>query len=233
MAKKNEKLTEKKFGLRSSAVRAAKQANLHADDYTIVEVETGIASKPIQYMVKTTIITDDIDDIADAGMTDLNDDTPEDKAALAAMRAPEIPKPAFKIVDVTEGEIDETEDDRVGTDFDPKLMEEELRTVVASRTSVKDAAGNVKVDTAKSVLPGTPKKHREYVHRSTVDSPTKLVWHIADEMIAKNPEVARKTVIAECVKQGIAFYTARTQYQQWLTAHRESEANATAANGKK
>jgi len=51
---------------------------------------------------------------------------------------------------------------------------------------------------------------------STVERPTKLVWHIADEMFNANPEVRRKDVIAECVNRGIAFYTARTQYQQWL-----------------
>lgn len=64
------------------------------------------------------------------------------------------------------------------------------------------------------------KKARKGVvtNRSTVERPTKAVWHIADEMFAANPQVRRKDVIAECVRRGIAFYTARTQYQQWLTA---------------
>lgn len=56
----------------------------------------------------------------------------------------------------------------------------------------------------------------EVTNHSTVERPTKLVWHIADEMFEANPEVRRKDVIAECVNRGIAFYTARTQYQQWL-----------------
>jgi DNA-directed RNA polymerase subunit RPC12/RpoP len=68
------------------------------------------------------------------------------------------------------------------------------------------------------------KKARKVVvtNHSTVERPTKLVWHIADEMFEANPEVRRKDVIAECVNRGIAFYTARTQYQQWLTATRNS-----------
>lgn len=49
---------------------------------------------------------------------------------------------------------------------------------------------------------------------SAVMSPTKLVWHIADELKGKGI-TRRCDVIAECVSRGIAFYTARTQYQNW------------------
>jgi hypothetical protein len=41
--------------------------------------------------------------------------------------------------------------------------------------------------------------------------PTKAVWAIADEMKAANPAVTRKQVVDECVRRGIALYTARTQ----------------------
>lgn len=61
-----------------------------------------------------------------------------------------------------------------------------------------------------------PKRKIEVINHSTIERPTKTVWHIADEMFAANPQVRRKDVIAECVNRGIAFYTARTQYQQWL-----------------
>lgn len=46
---------------------------------------------------------------------------------------------------------------------------------------------------------------------SIVESPVKRVWEIADSM----PDARRKDVIAACVDQGVAFYTARTQYQKW------------------
>ncbi|MWV11152.1 hypothetical protein F3I62_03495 [Pseudomonas sp. R-28-1W-6] len=52
---------------------------------------------------------------------------------------------------------------------------------------------------------------------STVESPVKRVWGIADSM----PEARRKDVIAECERQGIAFYTARTQYQKWHKSRKE------------
>jgi len=57
-------------------------------------------------------------------------------------------------------------------------------------------------------------------HRSVPMSPTKLVWHIADAMLAKNPNVSRKEIMAECDRQGIAYYTARTQIQLWKKALR-------------
>jgi hypothetical protein len=46
---------------------------------------------------------------------------------------------------------------------------------------------------------------------STVESPVKRVWAIADSM----PDAKRKDVIAACIEEGIAFFTARTQYQKW------------------
>lgn len=48
-------------------------------------------------------------------------------------------------------------------------------------------------------------------NRSTVESPVKQVWAIADSMVG----TSRKNIIAACIEQGIAFYTARTQYQRW------------------
>lgn len=78
-----------------------------------------------------------------------------------------------------------------------------------------------------------PKRKIEITNRSTIERPTKAVWHIADEMSAANPQVRRKDVIAECVRQGIAFYTARTQYQQWLQVKKEmAEREAQQAVGK-
>lgn len=49
---------------------------------------------------------------------------------------------------------------------------------------------------------------------STIKSPCKLVWHIASSM----PGVQRAEVLAECVRQGVALNTAKTQYQHWKKA---------------
>lgn len=59
------------------------------------------------------------------------------------------------------------------------------------------------------------------LHKSEIDHPCKRVWGIASDMKAANPNVKRGAVLAACVAQGIAYYTARTQYQQWLGIQKE------------
>ena len=51
---------------------------------------------------------------------------------------------------------------------------------------------------------------------STVVSPCKLVWDIAGTMEGS----PRKDIIAACQEAGVAFYTARTQYQKYTEAKR-------------
>jgi hypothetical protein len=53
---------------------------------------------------------------------------------------------------------------------------------------------------------------------STLESPSKAVWGIADEMHTANPTVRRVDVVRACVAKGIALNTAKTQYQRWFTA---------------
>ena len=77
-----------------------------------------------------------------------------------------------------------------------------------------------------------PKKTVAHVNVSTVERPTKAVWHIADEMKAANPNVRRKDVIAECIKRGIANFTARTQYQRWFQVQKEMQAREAAQAAK-
>lgn len=55
---------------------------------------------------------------------------------------------------------------------------------------------------------------QSFLRSSTCDRPTKRVWDIADSM----PKASRKEVMAECVRQGIAYGTSRTQYQAWFKA---------------
>ena len=64
---------------------------------------------------------------------------------------------------------------------------------------------------------------------STIESPCFTVWDTADKMTGAR----RKDVIAACVAKGIAFYTARTQYQLWLTAKKNDEAVAAKNASKK
>ena len=58
--------------------------------------------------------------------------------------------------------------------------------------------------------PKKVKKSTESLPReSVISNPVKMVWEIADRMWGQR----RKDIIAECVRLGIAYNTARTQYQ--------------------
>lgn len=67
------------------------------------------------------------------------------------------------------------------------------------------------------------------LRRSEIDGPVAAVWAIAEHLLAENPEIRRRDVIAYCEKEGIATNTARTQYQAYLTALRNDEAAAEVA----
>lgn len=62
---------------------------------------------------------------------------------------------------------------------------------------------------------------------STIVLPTKKVWDIADKM----PGAKRKDVIAACVQAGIAYGTARTQYQHWFKCTNDCKATPIATIG--
>lgn len=56
--------------------------------------------------------------------------------------------------------------------------------------------------------------------KSKIGSPCRVVWDIAEKMAGAK----RKDIIAACVEAGIAFYTARTQYQKYTEALKEANA---------
>ena len=53
------------------------------------------------------------------------------------------------------------------------------------------------------------KETKSLPRESVISNPVKMVWDIADRMWGQR----RKDIIAECVRMGIAYNTARTQYQ--------------------
>lgn len=64
-----------------------------------------------------------------------------------------------------------------------------------------------------------PKKSIPKKHHSEIESPCRVVWEIAESM----PGARRKDVLEACVKAGIAYNTARTQYQRYTTALKSSK----------
>lgn len=144
---------------------------------------------------------------------------------LVALHAAEVP-----------AEVDQATFEEVQATGD---LEERLEVALA----VADQVPNVNMiddsDADESFIVGTevqqakaPTVKADIVHESTAERPCKLVWHIADEMVATNPAVRRKDVLAACVARGVAFYTARTQYQQWLGIQKEMAAREAAQAAK-
>lgn len=93
--------------------------------------------------------------------------------------------------------------------------------------NVADVQFNIVQDAPAPVVAETPAAEPKaktpkipVTRESTIERPCKQVWHIADAMAEKAggfKNLRRKDVLAYCVANGIAFYTARTQYQLWLT----------------
>lgn len=68
--------------------------------------------------------------------------------------------------------------------------------------------------------PKAPKPPVEILRKSEIENPCQFVWSTADTMSAEGAK--RKDIIDVCVKAGVAFYTARTQYQLWFKAKNAS-----------
>jgi hypothetical protein len=206
----------KKYQLRSSAARAAKEDGIESDNFFVLE--SASRGGGFYYLKK------------DHKINDLTNDQADD----VKKQIVETPKVQEKLMEVMTS----------AQDLEAPRTAEQVRTIVENATpttqqldAAYQAAGytigearQAPAVVTKPAAPSIPKIER--LHKSTIESPTKTVWAVADQMLAANPNVTRKMVMAQCVSMGIAYWTARTQYQQWITAKRESDRNAAEANGK-
>lgn len=81
------------------------------------------------------------------------------------------------------------------------------KEVAAAVAPAKKAAANTYV-----------KLQEKYSGASKIEGPVYAMWTLCNDMQDKR----RKDVIEAAVKMGISYYTARTQYQLWLVAFRNS-----------
>lgn len=88
---------------------------------------------------------------------------------------------------------------------------------IATEFGVEDTSGT-KAELVEKIIGAVDLPDPSLRETSNVDSPVATVWELADTMKAENPDVRRKDVIAAARAKGVAFYTARTQYQAWFTA---------------
>lgn len=90
-------------------------------------------------------------------------------------------------------------------------------SVEAEMMAKGDAVANATevLDTTKAG--GETKEGLALVRKSSIERPCKRVWAIAEA----HPTLGRKAILEKCLSEGIAFYTARTQYQQWAALNKE------------
>lgn len=89
--------------------------------------------------------------------------------------------------------------------------ERELDEAQNPETVETPAKAKAKKPAAKSKRAPAKKAAPTVASASTIESPVRRVWEIADSM----PDAKRKDVVDACIAQGINFFTARTQYQKW------------------
>jgi hypothetical protein len=86
--------------------------------------------------------------------------------------------------------------------------------------TVADAIADAELYMANKV-PAKKIAGRPIVRRSDFSGVCKFVHAVAAQMHAEAEEngttVSRKDVVAACIDQGVASYTARTQYQKWFS----------------
>ena len=101
-------------------------------------------------------------------------------------------------------------DDAVTGAFDSRNAARAAKTGKA--IAVKDV--NIRLAMASSGVKGEGKADLPMGERkSSIESPCFVVWDTAEKMLKKDPEARRKDIIAACVGKGVAYYTARTQFQ--------------------
>lgn len=104
---------------------------------------------------------------------------------------------------------------------EPEQFENDCRREMAyNETGDAVPADELKCETPDDVGNNEANDDADIVRKSSVEKPTKRVWHIAESMKGAR----RKDVIEACVNEGIAYYTARTQYQLWYTASKNDAA---------
>lgn len=134
------------------------------------------------------------------------------RSALAKLvEAYEIPAPLYH--------IDSVESAETGRYFarlvlDASQIDEATLTLLTADLDGKFEYIFPPVAEAEEKPKAAPRKTNYINETSSVIKPTKMVHIIADSM----PEATRAEVIAECRARGIAYGTARTQYQVWKKA---------------
>jgi len=110
--------------------------------------------------------------------------------------------------------------EEVNADLEKLIKEADVLTAKVEATGLKVAKPKTRVIDEAAVLGSTQPR------KSSIERPCMEVWNIAEvckqQAIDEGTKLSRKAVIALCIGSGIAKYTARTQYQLWYAASKET-----------
>lgn len=189
--------TIKTFSSKANANRAAKQAGLTAEQFTVDQQADGrwYFEEVLPAVTEAPVVTEN---------QTWREKFPEMSASL-----------------ITAYGVDECPHCNIGLDNGVGVDGDEVNGTEVKHEKFQFACLACGEEFGPAVAPVAAK--REILNHSTIERPTKRVWHIADDMLAANPEVRRKDVIQACVDAGIAFFTARTQYQEWYKTLKGSQ----------
>lgn len=212
------------YKIKSSATRAAKAqfGEGWKEVATVAQVEGGFQIQTEVVKTIEAVITKEVEVIEQLAAIDADVKSKKAKKAEIESR-----KPAF----IPSTPIVEAVKEEMAPESNPSLpafltIAPPSDLIVAQAQAAADKEANAQ---AVNIDPLKPRLSR-------IDRPTKAVWNIADDMYftaeaAGEAAPKRKDVIAECVRQGIAYGTARTQYQHWFKTMADSAAAPIAVIG--
>lgn len=116
---------------------------------------------------------------------------------------------------------------------DPKEVAALALKAVEAKRAAELAAAPADGATGATTPSGKRDRWPERKKKSSIANPVKFVWDLADAMKKVDPSVRRKDVIEAAIANGVAGYTARTQYQAWYQMQRESQRQAALAEAKR
>ena len=91
----------------------------------------------------------------------------------------------------------------------------------ASLMGIEVDDGGTKTEIYAAIVAGANLPDPSLRGKSSTESPVAKVWMKSDAMVAAVPQenrAKRSEVVEACQADGIAYYTARTQFQAWFTA---------------
>ncbi len=230
----------KTYTVKSGAIRAAKKAletSPEGTEFAIIENDgafsfslTFPAAEPVPAHdpIETMKAVDNISGPAEGPVDDVTPKFITDVAPRPGSDLPEtqldLTQRLLALIDAEDEEAIRKIADDVGVPFSElRGMDQETAVAHLVKIIIDDrAAWDVDFGGKKAPKVKTEKAETERTHKSGIEKPCTVVWDVASAMFAADPNTKRKDVLAECERRGVAFYTARTQYQQWLVATRAS-----------